>query len=208
MGGLNYHAQAAIERLEETYPQLDFVLATAGDAGEMVNDIEDMMATRNISALVVLPFEVRTAHRPGPVCRRAGRLGDGGRPRPQPGGDRGSLRRGRQPGLRPHGRRILRRDAGRGRQHRRPARHPDDARQRAGRSVRGGDRRLRHQRARHAARQLEPRRRLQRDAGLPVQVRRHRRGVGGRRRHGHRRARSDRPGRPRRTTCGSSAARA
>jgi len=57
MGGLNYHAQASIERLEETYPELDFVLATAGDAGKMVNDIEDMVATRNISALVVLPFE-------------------------------------------------------------------------------------------------------------------------------------------------------
>lgn len=57
MGGLNYHAQAAIERLEETYPQLDFVLATAGDAGKMVNDIEDMVATRDIDALVVLPFE-------------------------------------------------------------------------------------------------------------------------------------------------------
>ena len=57
MGGLNYHAQEAIARLEETYPQLDFVLATAGDAGKMVNDIEDMVATRNIDALVVLPFE-------------------------------------------------------------------------------------------------------------------------------------------------------
>lgn len=57
MGGLNYHAQAAIERLEETYPQLDFVLSTAGDAGKMVNDIEDMVATRDIDALVVLPFE-------------------------------------------------------------------------------------------------------------------------------------------------------
>ncbi|MGR3320324.1 MAG: ABC transporter substrate-binding protein [Pseudooceanicola sp.] len=57
MGGLNYHARASIERLEETYPQLDFVLATAGDAGKMVNDIEDMVATRGIDALVVLPFE-------------------------------------------------------------------------------------------------------------------------------------------------------
>ena len=37
MGGLNYHAQASIERLEATYPELDFVLATAGDAGKMVN---------------------------------------------------------------------------------------------------------------------------------------------------------------------------
>ncbi len=57
MGGLNFHAQDTIARLEETYPQLDFVLATAGDAGTMVNDIEDMVATRNIDALVVLPFE-------------------------------------------------------------------------------------------------------------------------------------------------------
>lgn len=57
MGGMNYHARASIERLEATYPELDFVLATAGDAGKMVNDIEDMVATRNISALVVLPFE-------------------------------------------------------------------------------------------------------------------------------------------------------
>ncbi len=56
-GGMNYHAQEAIARLEETYPQLDFVLATAGDAGKQVSDIEDMMATRNIDALVVLPFE-------------------------------------------------------------------------------------------------------------------------------------------------------
>ena len=57
MGGLNYHAQAAIDRLETTYPQLSFVLATAGDAGKMVNDVEDMVATRNIDALVILPFE-------------------------------------------------------------------------------------------------------------------------------------------------------
>lgn len=56
-GGMNYFAQAAIDRLEETYPQLDFVLATASDPSRQVNDIEDMLATRNISALVVLPFE-------------------------------------------------------------------------------------------------------------------------------------------------------
>lgn len=57
MGGLNFHAQETIARLEEAYPQLEFVLATAGDAGTMVNDIEDMVATRDIDALVVLPFE-------------------------------------------------------------------------------------------------------------------------------------------------------
>ncbi len=57
MGGLNYHARATIQRLEEVYPQLSFVLSTAGDASKMVNDIEDMVATRDIDALVVLPFE-------------------------------------------------------------------------------------------------------------------------------------------------------
>lgn len=72
MGGLNYHAQAAIERLEETYPQLDFVLATAGDAGKMVNDIEDMVATRNISALVVLPFESEPLTGPVQALSQAG----------------------------------------------------------------------------------------------------------------------------------------
>lgn len=56
-GGMNYFAQATVDRLEETYPQLDFVLATASDPAKQVNDIEDMVATRNIDALVVLPFE-------------------------------------------------------------------------------------------------------------------------------------------------------
>lgn len=56
-GGMNFHAQEAVKRLEAVYPQLDFVLATASDPAKQVNDIEDMMATRNIDALVVLPFE-------------------------------------------------------------------------------------------------------------------------------------------------------
>lgn len=56
-GGMNYFAKTTVERLEATYPELDFVLATASDPAKQVNDIEDMLATRNISALVVLPFE-------------------------------------------------------------------------------------------------------------------------------------------------------
>jgi ribose transport system substrate-binding protein len=56
-GGMNYFAQTAIDRLEEVYPQLDFVLATASDPAKQVSDIEDMVATRGIDALVVLPFE-------------------------------------------------------------------------------------------------------------------------------------------------------
>lgn len=56
-GGMNFHAKEAVERLEEVYPELDFVLSTASDPGQQVNDIEDMVATRGIDALVVLPFE-------------------------------------------------------------------------------------------------------------------------------------------------------
>jgi ribose transport system substrate-binding protein len=56
-GGMNYHAQEAVDRLEEVYPNLDFVLATASDPAKQVSDIEDMVATRGIDALVVLPFE-------------------------------------------------------------------------------------------------------------------------------------------------------
>jgi len=56
-GGMNYFAQEAIDRLEEAYPQLDFVIATASDPAKQVSDIEDMVATRGIDALVVLPFE-------------------------------------------------------------------------------------------------------------------------------------------------------
>ena len=56
-GGMNFHAQETIERLEEVYPQIDLVLSTASDPAEQVSDIEDMVATRGIDALVVLPFE-------------------------------------------------------------------------------------------------------------------------------------------------------
>ena len=56
-GGMNYFAQATVERLEKVYPNLDFVLTTASDPAKQVNDIEDMVAARHVDALVVLPFE-------------------------------------------------------------------------------------------------------------------------------------------------------
>lgn len=56
-GGVNWHAQQAISRLEELYPGLTFVLSAAGSAAEQVNDLEDMVAVHAIDALVILPFE-------------------------------------------------------------------------------------------------------------------------------------------------------
>lgn len=56
-GALNFHAERTIERLKEVYPDMEFVLTTTNDPGAQVSDLEDMVATRGIDALVVLPFE-------------------------------------------------------------------------------------------------------------------------------------------------------
>lgn len=74
MGGLNWHAQQTIDRLEKAYPQLDFVLATAGESAKQVSDIEDMLATRNIDALVVLPFESEPLTGPVKAVKDAGKF--------------------------------------------------------------------------------------------------------------------------------------
>ncbi|MDB5530647.1 MAG: RbsB [Devosia sp.] len=54
-GGVNYFAQQAIDRLKVTYPNVEFVFASAPDAPKQIADIEDMVATRGIDALVILP---------------------------------------------------------------------------------------------------------------------------------------------------------
>ena len=73
MGGLNWHAQETIKRIEATYPNVKFVLATAGEPGKQVDDLEDMLATRNISALVVLPFESEPLTGPVKAVKDAGK---------------------------------------------------------------------------------------------------------------------------------------
>ena len=74
MGGLNWHAQDTIERLGKVYPNLEFVLATAGDAAKQVSDIKDMLATRNIDGLVVLPFESEPLTDPVKQVKAAGKF--------------------------------------------------------------------------------------------------------------------------------------
>tara|TARA_R110002124_G_scaffold268011_3_gene435531 strand:- start:68 stop:1018 length:951 start_codon:yes stop_codon:yes gene_type:complete len=54
-GGVNYFAQQAIERLGTTYPDVTYVFTSAPDAPKQIADIEDMVSTRNIDALVILP---------------------------------------------------------------------------------------------------------------------------------------------------------
>ena len=74
MGGLNWHAQDTIARLGETYPNVEFVLATAPDVGKQVADIEDLLATRNIDGLVVLPFESEPLTDPVKQVKAAGKF--------------------------------------------------------------------------------------------------------------------------------------
>ncbi|MDN5568312.1 MAG: ABC transporter substrate-binding protein [Paracoccus sp. (in: a-proteobacteria)] len=68
-GALNFHAERTVERLKEANPDMDFVLTTTSDPGQQVSDLEDMVATRGIDALVVLPFESEPLT--GPIQRIA-----------------------------------------------------------------------------------------------------------------------------------------
>ena len=54
-GGVDFFAQQAVDRLSKAYPNLKFVLATAPDSTKQAADLEDMVTTRNIDALVILP---------------------------------------------------------------------------------------------------------------------------------------------------------
>ncbi len=56
-GGVNYWAAEAEKRLEAQYPNLDFIIATAGSSEEQANDLQDLVAVSQIDALVILPFE-------------------------------------------------------------------------------------------------------------------------------------------------------
>ncbi len=54
-GGVDFFAQQAVDRLTKAYPNIKFVLATAADSNKQAADLEDMVTTRNIDALVILP---------------------------------------------------------------------------------------------------------------------------------------------------------
>jgi len=54
-GGIDFFAQQAIDRLGKLYPNVKYVLATAPDSTKQAADLEDLVTTRNIDALVILP---------------------------------------------------------------------------------------------------------------------------------------------------------
>jgi ribose transport system substrate-binding protein len=56
-GGVNWHAEQARNRIQETYPNISVVLVAADGPAQQANDLEDLVSIHNIDALVVLPFE-------------------------------------------------------------------------------------------------------------------------------------------------------
>lgn len=56
-GGVNYFAAEAKKRIESTYKNVEVSVVTATSASDQANSLEDLVATQQIKALVILPYE-------------------------------------------------------------------------------------------------------------------------------------------------------
>jgi ribose transport system substrate-binding protein len=56
-GGVNYFAAEAKKRIESTYKNVQVSVVTAASPSEQANSLEDLVATQQIKALVILPYE-------------------------------------------------------------------------------------------------------------------------------------------------------
>ena len=54
--GVVYHAQAAAKEINKAFPGVDVVVKTSPSASAQVSALEDLSASRNLAALVILPF--------------------------------------------------------------------------------------------------------------------------------------------------------
>ncbi len=55
-GGVVYHAERAEKEIEAAYPNIDVIVSTASSATAQVSALEDLSATNELDALVILPF--------------------------------------------------------------------------------------------------------------------------------------------------------
>ncbi len=55
-GGVVYHAEQAEKEIEAAFPNIDVIVSTASSATAQVSALEDLSATRDLDALVILPF--------------------------------------------------------------------------------------------------------------------------------------------------------
>ena len=56
-GGIDFFAQEAKKRLESTYKNVQVIVKTATGASDQANSLEDLVATQQINALVILPYK-------------------------------------------------------------------------------------------------------------------------------------------------------
>ena len=56
-GGVDYFAQEAKKRIEAQYKNIRVAVVTATSASDQANSLEDLVATQQIKALVILPYE-------------------------------------------------------------------------------------------------------------------------------------------------------
>ena len=54
--GIVYHAQAAAKEINKAFPGVEVVVKTSPSASAQVSALEDLSASRNLSALVILPY--------------------------------------------------------------------------------------------------------------------------------------------------------
>ena len=54
--GVVYHAQQAEKEIEAAFPDIDVIVKTSPSASAQVSALEDLSATRDIDALVILPY--------------------------------------------------------------------------------------------------------------------------------------------------------
>ena len=179
--GIVWWANEAKAELEKQHKDLKITIKTAANAGEQANQLQDLTTANKINALVIFPFESAALTKPVAQVKNKGvyvtvvdrGLTDTSAQDAYISGDNTAF--GKVPAeylakaLNGKGNIVALRGIA------------DHARQRTHGRVQFGDEELsRHQVAGCQIRQLEPRRRLQGDAGLPDPLQADRRGLGGR----------------------------
>ncbi|RDE09067.1 substrate-binding domain-containing protein [Pelagibacterium lacus] len=71
-GGVNWHAEQAMARLEAANPNIDIILMAADGPAQQANDLEDLVSIHQIDALVVLPFESEPLTDPVRMVKQSG----------------------------------------------------------------------------------------------------------------------------------------
>ena len=56
-GGIDFFAQETKKRLESLYKNLQIIVKTATGPSDQANSLEELVATQQINALVILPYE-------------------------------------------------------------------------------------------------------------------------------------------------------